>query len=122
MEWISVEDKLPNDGEQVIVYLGNYGQPNKFDIVKFNKGISLEERGRMESGELPIKTTMLVNFRNGVPKYTEYPRYDVYGSEDEHGNNKKPYCWSNPPMNYFGQYVTHWMPLPKEPNNESNEQ
>ena len=40
----------------------------------------------------------------------------IYGC-DEYGNNKKPYNWHCPHshMVWFGQYVTHWMPLPEPP-------
>lgn len=34
------------------------------------------------------------------------------------GNNKTPYSWVAPqgPMSWFGQYVSHWMPLPAPPS------
>lgn len=37
--------------------------------------------------------------------------------DDVFGNNKTQYSWVAPqgPMSWFGQYVSHWMPLPDSP-------
>jgi len=44
MEWISVEDMLPNNGDHVLIYAGRYIQNFKYDVVRFEKGISIKER------------------------------------------------------------------------------
>ncbi len=116
--WISVDNQLPNDGDYVLIYAGNYRQSQKYDIVRFEKGISLEEREKMKSGELPFEMQSGVHYDGSwdKPIYTKSERWKVITSSDEHGNNQKPYSWSNPPMRYFGQDVTHWMPLPSVPS------
>ena len=37
---------------------------------------------------------------------------------DEYSNNKRPYRWivSNGPGSFFGQEVTHWLPIPEKPD------
>jgi len=117
MEWISVDDKLPKDMEVVIIYAGNYQQSQKYDIARFEKGISLEEREKMKNGELTFEMKSGVHYNGSLDKpiYTEQERWLVFLSSDEHGNNQKPYSWSSLPMRYFGQDVTHWMPLPSVP-------
>lgn len=116
--WISVDNQLPNDGDYVLIYAGNYPQSQKYDIVRFEKGISLEEREKMKNGELPFEMQNCVHYDGSwhKPIYTKSERWKVFTSSDEHGNNQKPYSWSNPPMKYFGQDVTHWMPLPSIPS------
>lgn len=47
--WISVEDQLPNDGEYVMVYAGNYHQSRKYDVVRFEKGSSHTPKAFEES-------------------------------------------------------------------------
>ena len=38
---------------------------------------------------------------------------------DDCWNNKKPYDWKDSHKTYFGQEVTHWMPLPKPPKGDN---
>jgi hypothetical protein len=111
MGWISVEDKLPENGEMVFVYLGNYRQSQKYDVVKFEKGISQEERQQMKDGLLADEGVNV--YSNGHQVVAK--RSSMFTASDEEGNNTKPYSWSNLPMRYFGQDVTHWMPLPSPP-------
>lgn len=87
--WVSVDEKLPNDKQRVLCYMGNYRQAVKYDVCQFIKGVVIE---------------------NDVAG-------QIIRSEDQHGNNKKPYCWDTfGSMRYFGQDCTHWMPLPEPPN------
>jgi len=111
MEWISVEDMLPNNGDHVLIYAGRYIQNFKYDVVRFEKGISIKERELMKAGDIPDE--LIETYGQG--NYHKSKRSSLYGSYDEHGNNTKPYCWVNSPMTYFGQDVTHWMPLPEKP-------
>lgn len=94
-EWISVEDGLPKDGEIVLIYDGNaYQWKPEQSVAKFVKGKSKEQ--------------------------LKAEGYKTICSADEDGNNKKPYKWvsTNSPMSWFGQMVTHWMPLPQPPKGE----
>jgi hypothetical protein len=95
--WIPVEEQLPKDGEVVIVYFGNQNTRSKISIVRFEKGISKQEREDL--------------------KESNPERFRTYKSSDEDGNNKRPYIWKNlGPGSYFGQEATHWMPLPGTPD------
>lgn len=108
-EWISTKDRLPEDGQTVLIFDGSV------NVAKFERGISKEEREKMKRGEIddPIHTGW--NLADG---YFEVKRSDSYGRSDEDGNNKVPYCWVAliGPMTWFGQYVSHWMPLPDKPD------
>ena len=44
-------------------------------------------------------------------------RSDSIKAADQEGNNLVPYIWRarSGPMEWFGQYVTHWMSLPEPP-------
>jgi len=90
-EWISVDDRLPKDGEYVLAYYngGNWthngssdGQQNICKCV-FRKGKTLEENTEKR-----------------------------WGFEDEGFNNKKPYAWKGEGhLTLFGQDVSYWKPL-----------
>lgn len=101
--WISTDVELPSDGQKVLIYAGNYSQDYKYHVATFWRGISLDEREKMKIGDLPN------------PDYQGRKRSDVYMGCDEGGNNEKPYIWDVSPLTLFGQYVTHWMPLPTKP-------
>lgn len=103
MKWISTDVELPSEGQEVLIYAGNYSQEDKYHVATFWRGISLDEREKMKIGDLPN------------PDYQGRKRSDVYRGCDEHGNNEKPYIWDISPLTLFGQYVTHWMPLPTKP-------
>jgi len=103
MEWISTDIDLPSEGQEVLVYAGNYSQEYKHHVATFRRGITIEEREKMRIGDLPN------------PYYQGTKRSEVYMGCDEHGNNEKPYIWDVSPLTLFGQYVTHWMPLPDKP-------
>ena len=92
--WISCDEVLPKNHQVVIIYSPS-SQMGKVNICEFKKGISKEERKQMGG--------------------TERARTTKTG--DEEGNNRKPYCFkvSGGPGQYFGQEVTHWMPLPSDP-------
>ena len=41
-------------------------------------------------------------------------RWKIIKPEDEDGNNERPYCWYTfGATSFFGQEITHWMPIPK---------
>lgn len=111
MNWIKVEDRLPENGQVVLIYAGNYSQSQKLDIAKFNKGISIKEREQMKAGVLEYETNEYVHYDGHVnkPIYENIERWKIESGCDEGvGNNEVSYNWTNPPMQYFGQLVTHW--------------
>ena len=92
--WIDCNEALPKPNQVVIVYAPK-SQMYSFCVCKFEKGISTEERKQLAGTERAL----------------------TFKASDEHSNNRKPYCWSKAggPGTYFGQDVTHWMPLPSDP-------
>lgn len=95
--WINCNDRLPNEYERVLIYLPEqYNKNNRISCAYIIKGISLEER---ES--LRLKND---------------PRANVITRGDEYNNNHKPYRWiGDGHMEWFGQEVTDWQPLPAFP-------
>ena len=107
MNWISTKERLPEEGKYV---LGRHNRGTWIDdedqenvncvVVMLVKGISNEERELMKEGKL--KTVL----------YEGIKRHNLYMSEDEYGNNRVPYNWETfGPMSFFGQEITHWMPI-----------
>ena len=93
-EWISVKDRLPEDGQTVLAYWGNgHFKEKHISVLIHRKGRTAEQI-------------------NGIG----------ISNCDEWGNNKRPYCWDKPigPGSYFGQDVTHWLPLPEPPEEVSD--
>lgn len=91
-QWIPVTEMLPEDGQKVLIYDGNAEQwKPSVNVARFRKGKTKEELAKIH--------------------------YACISGADEDGNNKRPYCWdsTHSHMSWFGQYVTHWMPLPEHP-------
>ena len=110
-EWISVEDRLPEENEYVMIWCG------ECQIARIEKGISEEQRNAMKRGELddPCETGWTLS-----SGYFTLKRSQSYKACDEQGNNRVPYCWyaNGGPMKWFGQEVTHWAYLPQPPKGE----
>lgn len=106
-QWISVKDKLPEEGEYVLILMGS-----EIEIARIEKGISQEEREKMKSGELP--DTEEFGYIPGREPFL-VRRSDAIKGCDQWGNNSVPYKWyaRSGPMEWWGQYVSHWMPLPE---------
>lgn len=111
-EWISVSDKLPEEKEYVLIAMHDV-----IEVARIEKGISQEERRKMKSGEIPDAEEF--GYEPGKPPFV-VKRSDSIKAADQEGNNLVPYIWRarSGPMEWFGQYVTHWMPLPKPPKGE----
>ena len=107
-EWISVEDRLPNENEYVIVF------DEKCQIAKIENGISKKERELMKNGEINAPVEIGWNMSDG---YFQLKRSESYRACDEGWNNRVPYCWyvNGGKMKLFGQNVTYWMTLPDPP-------
>ena len=107
-EWISVDERLPEEGKYVIVWVGSV------QVARIEKGITEEERQKMKNGEVDDRIEYGWSQSTGcIP----LKRSDLYKACDVHGNNRVPYRWkaNGGPMEWFGQNVTHWMPLPEAP-------
>lgn len=103
-QWIPCEERLPEDGECVLAWAGG-----SVDVVRFEMGISQKTREKMKKGEIPDPIEYVWCLADG---YKPRKRSDSYCRSDEAWNNQKPYCWVHAPMEYFGQDVKAWMPLP----------
>lgn len=120
--WISIYDRFPEENVYVLgkrdgVIYGGDSKEEKIVIVELIRGISLETREKMRKGEIEsylVGGYVLDEQTGFVNKLIETPRYDVYKSGDEVGNNLVPYEWeTSGGESFFGQEITSWMPLPK---------
>lgn len=99
-EWreITCDADLPPEGKYVIARhnRGTWHDRDDQDnvstvVVKFVRGLSAEERATLKGS----------------------PRGRTYRACDEGHNNQRPYCWQAfGPGTFFGQEITHWMPIP----------
>lgn len=107
-EWISVKERLPESGEYVLVWCGNV------QVARIEKGISMTERKAMQAGVLDDPAEPGWCASEG---WRSHKRSNLFRECDEWGNNLVPYHWyaNGGPMSWFGQDVTHWMPLPEPP-------
>lgn len=111
--WISVKDRLPDDEESVLILMGNI-----VEVAYIKKGISEKQRQEMKRNPLKDTKEECFSFTMG---YYKINRSDSYKPYDEYGNNRVPYKWfaQSGPCSWFGQEVTHWMPLPEPPKEEN---
>lgn len=115
-------DKLPEDRQYVLGFHNRTTwhdrddqQHVNFVVVKFKKGLSIEDREKMKNNGIDNPIQIGYRFPSDLPHpiidYT--PRSNTYCSEDECGNNKKPYNWQPfGPGSFDGQEIEWWMPLP----------
>lgn len=96
--WISVDDLLPEDGDIVLIKTnctnvrGARNQLRQHHVATFYKGRTAAEVAR-----------------TGIQRFA-----------DEGCNNLRPYRWSGDgPCSWFGQDVTHWMPIPAQESEAS---
>ena len=115
--WIKTSDKLPPEGKYVLArhtrgtWHDSSDQENvNCVVVKLVKGLSETQRNQMKSGE--IDDPMVDCFISG--RNWPSPRSSIYAPGDQYDNNMKPYHWSQfGPDSFFGQAISHWMPIPK---------
>ena len=116
MNWINTKDILPENGKYVLAKhnRGTWSDISDQDnvncvVVKFVRGISIEEREQMKKGEFPHTLKRYWSF---FKEYGTVERSRVYKAEDEGDNNKVPYNWQMfGPGSFFGQEITHWTPI-----------
>ena len=110
-KWINVKDELPKHEEEVLAVV-----EGKMVVTHIVYGLSLEDRAKMERGEIPCE--MCGGYSGDPMVYSERPRWKTYryGDQDKFGNPDKAYKWGT------GSDATHWMPLPSLPSNIQCEQ
>jgi hypothetical protein len=124
MQKISVNERLPNDGDYVLIHLTKDNWRDKDDlagkrywrVAKFVSGISESDREKMKTGEIPDGDEIGYTCPTppGIMIEHRMKRSSVYRSSDAHGNNTVPYCWEEfGPSKYFGKEVDFWCELPE---------
>jgi len=113
MDWIDPTVELPSEGEHVLIHLKKGG----YHTASLRRGISLEDRRKMKSGE--IKDVVIFEdwstpenpfiYTNPVNRSS----LRILGDEDE--RNTVPYIWLDLPCRYYGQDVDYWMRFPEVP-------
>ena len=101
--WIPCSERLPKENVYVLVWCG------EVKIARIIRGISKEQRAKMQEGAIDDPVSYGWNLSNG---YFEVKRSESYRTCDEYCNNKVPYCWDCIYGEMFGQDVKAWMPLP----------
>lgn len=99
MEWISVEDSLP-EARQAVLFRLNYENwfVNHHVLPRIDE---TQEHWRYAVGWIEFGRDM---DNSGIG--------DVITSNDQHGNNRKPYRWHTfGASKHFGQDATHWLPI-----------
>ena len=104
--WIPCSERLPEENVYVLVWCG------EVKIARIIRGISKEQRAKMQEGIIDDPVSWGWNLSNG---YFEVKRSESYRTCDEYCNNKVPYCWDCIYGEVFGQDVKAWMPLPPKP-------
>jgi len=115
------KDKLPNEGEYVLVWAGNrpWGGTDMsrfWKVAMITYGITEEKREELKleyeqtgkNEEVEEITGWCLS--EGLHKT---PRHRVYQAGDVHGNNEVPYEWDEfGPDKHFGQDIKYWAYLP----------
>ena len=101
--WIPVTERLPEENVYVLVWCG------EVKIARIIRGISKEQRAKMQEGAIDDPVSWGWNLSNG---YFIVKRSESYRTCDEYCNNKAPYCWDCIYGKMHGQDVKAWMPLP----------
>ncbi len=97
MNWISIHDQLPKDKQRCIIW---------------DRSCHVSYDGTPET----ICHVYVAMFWQGEHRSNGPWRSCDAGFD---GNNHYPWCWEEGAMMWFSQRVTHWMPLPESPTEES---
>jgi len=118
MNWIEIksEKDLPQEGKYVIAKHNRGTWRDSTDqenvntvIVKLVRGISLKEREAIKGTDRDYQDNSTED--HGFYKISGL-RSDKYLFGDEEGNNTVPWAWQRfGPDSFFGQTITHWMPI-----------
>lgn len=89
MEWININDQLPENNQRVIAFI-----PENYVPIPGNPG------------EVELKPLKVLTFIKGF-----------YGKQKpRHKNSSSDDFWSGEGLsNHFFQEVSHWMPMPEKP-------
>lgn len=104
INWLRCDKELPCDDEKVLIIYDN-----EIQTAIFEKGITEEERGKMEKGEIPNTVEYGWCLSQGL---VSNKRSDIIKSCDKFGNNLVPYCWNVGGHRLFGQEVDYWAHFP----------
>jgi hypothetical protein len=112
-EWIKTSDQLPPEGKYVLAKHNRGTWKDDDDqenvncvVVKLVKGISKKEREALPEDRSRWRKESVFTVMGDRKHTVEFG--------DEHGNNWVPYAWERfGPDSFFGQAITHWMPIPK---------
>ena len=96
-EWIDIRVELPPEGKYVLV---RHNRGNRISedqenvncvVAMIDMGMSMEDRNKLDPDSDEART---------------------FRSADEHGNNKRPYCFDVfGPGSFNGQEIICWMPI-----------
>lgn len=101
MNWIKVEDDLPPEDRWVLCHISGRPWSSSKDpsgvfyaVLQLTKGISEKERIALPD----------YSSRKGTVRFC-----------DEHGNNRKPYAWSEwGPGTFCGNEISHWCEIDRD--------
>ena len=124
--WVDASKELPPVGEYVLIHLTMDNWKDSTDpegvyhkVAKLERGISMAEREKMKSGQLPDPDAYGWIMPNDKAQPVTSKRSAIHTGADEYANNRRPYRWvSFGRGSYFGQEVDRWMRIP--PNNPTN--
>ena len=124
--WVDASKELPPVGEYVLIHLTMDNWKDSTDpegvyhkVAKLERGISMAEREKMKSGQLPDPDAYGWIMPNDKAQPVTSKRSAIHTGADEYANNRRPYRWvSFGRGSYFGQEVDRWMRIP--PNNPPN--
>lgn len=119
-QWVDASKQLPPEDMYVLIHLTKDNWHDRtdpkgvyFKVAKLKRGISMIDREKMKSGELPDPESESWIAPGDVLRRVIYKRSETFRGEDEYANNLRPYQWVTfGPGTYFGQEVDYWMRIP----------
>ena len=118
-DWISVEDRLPDHGQEIIAYIDidTIDPDEAYRMKLFHsclKGMSFKERSVSIGGNRRIE------IYSNIPVKTKYVRHGYAHTLEDDDNGDEILLvlgtrLANRLDDNHGYCVTHWMPLPEPP-------